>query len=93
MLKEKAVTEPDVPTAPTGVEVWMGPPTNVTLKDSGSWVGRGCSVESGTGDKVGQKGEEEGKGEVGPGTGLAGSPSPLHPPLTFAGGSRPCSAS
>lgn len=90
-MKEKAFPEPDVPTAPTGVEVWTGPPTNVMLKDSGSWVGGGCSVERGTGDKVGQKGEEEGKGEVRPEPAWRGAPPPA--PLTFAGGSRPRSAS
>lgn len=42
-----------MPTVPTGVEVWMGAPTNVTLRGSRSWVGWGCSVETGTSDKEG----------------------------------------
>lgn len=37
-----------VAVVPAGVEVWMGAPTNVMLRGSGSWVGWGCSVETGT---------------------------------------------
>ena len=61
--------EPGLPTVLTGVEVWTGSPTNVTLMGSGSWVSRGCSLESGTDDKMRQRGREEDKGKAGPGAG------------------------
>lgn len=68
---------PGVPRAPTGVEVWMGAPTNVMPRGSGSWVGWGCSVESGTSDV--QEGQERRGGRLEPGR-TRGWPGRAHPP-------------
>lgn len=81
-----------VPLVPIGVEAWMGEPTNVMLKGSRSWVGWGCSVEIGTSDVVGQKGEKADQSRTkdwpGRGEGSCG-PSPSQLPFGVATGPAP----
>lgn len=82
-----------VPAVATGVEVRMGAPTNVTPRGSGSWVGRGCSVESETSDKGWGREErvrtrqDQAPAWQGPLPALCGPFS-----CTFGGGSRPCAS-
>ena len=95
VLKEKAVPGPAAPLVSMGVEVCKGTPTNVTPRGSRFWVGCGCSVDIGTSDVVGQRGEKEGQSKSGPRTGLAGAGGallslPLHRvPLVVPAGPAP----